>query len=136
LRSERDTLDLVAFSETEFWFTPNGPGFGVDERLPYPGITGATDLAADGDIFLRPEWREIVTLAKHRSLRTERFKLIYRPTRHGVDWLLYDILHDPDERREVSADFPEELERLKRELLRFLTADASNVVRGGFAVPR
>jgi arylsulfatase A-like enzyme len=136
LRDERKSLDLVAFGETEFWFTPDGPGFSADERLPYPGITEATDLAADGDIFLRPEWQKTVTVAKHRSLRTDRWKLIYRPTRHGVDWLLYDIRKDPDERHEISAAYPEELARLKSDLLRFMTSDGSTVGRGGFVVPQ
>ena len=44
-----------------------------DERLPYPTITGVTDLAADDDVFLRPEWQDTVVVGQasrdpHRSL--------------------------------------------------------------------
>jgi arylsulfatase A-like enzyme len=135
LRGERDGLGLDAFSETEFWFTSHGPGFEADERLPYPGITGATDLATDGDIFIKPEWQDTVVVAKHRSIRTERWKLIYRPTRRGVDWRLFDVVTDPDERRDVAAQHPDVVVELRRKLVAWMTSDGRTVMRGDFAVP-
>ena len=136
LHAERETLNLHAYSETEFWFTQNGPGFMPDERLPYPGITGVTDLAADDDVFLKPEWQDTVVVAKHRAVRTPEWKLLYRPTRRGPLWSLYDVVHDPDERDDVAAAHPAVVDRLRTELTGWMTSDGKTVMRGGFAVPR
>jgi arylsulfatase A-like enzyme len=136
LSEERATLGLPAFSETELWFTESGPGFEPDERLPYPGITGVTDLADDDDIYLRPEWQDMVVVAKHRALRTDRWKLLYRPTRQGPLLSLYDLAADPDERVDVAAAHPEVVAELRAQLDRWMTSDGKTVMRGGFAVPR
>lgn len=136
LRGERSTLDLRAFTETELWFTTSGPGFGPDERLPYPTITGFTDLAPDDDIFLRPEWEDTVVVAKHRAIRDERWKLVYQPTRAGVRWSLFDVLADPDERTDVLGAHADVATRLELELEAWMLGDARMTWRGGFLVPK
>jgi arylsulfatase A-like enzyme len=136
LRGTKATLDLDAFQETELWFTGNGPGFGPDERLPYPTITGVSDLAADDDIYLRPEWQDTVVVAKHRALRTDRWKLLYRPTRQGVLWSLYDVGHDPDERQDVLAAHPDIAAGLEHKLKAWMLQDPRMTMRGEFLVPR
>ncbi len=136
LRGERASLDLDAFTETEFWFTNNGPGFGPDERLPYPGITGATDLAEDGDIFIKPEWQDTIIVAKHRAIRSGTWKLVYRPTRESAEWRLYDLSSDPEELHDVSATHADVRAALQRKLEAWMTSDGRTVMRGGFAVPR
>jgi arylsulfatase A-like enzyme len=135
-RGDKPTLDLDAFSETEFWFTDNGPGFQPDERLPYPGVTGATDLAPDGDIFIRPEWQDTIVVAKHRAIRTAHHKLVYQPTRAGVRYRLYDLDADPGEEYDVAAQRPELVAELRTKLEGWMTSDGRTVMRGGFAVPR
>lgn len=136
LRGEKASLDLDAFGETEFWFTDSGPGFEPAERLPYPGITGSTDLADDGDIFLQPAWQDTIIVAKHRAIRTARNKLVYQPTRDGVRWHLYDLVADPDERHDLVGARPPILDELRARLFSWITSDGRTVVRGGFVVPR
>lgn len=136
LRGERATLGLDAYGETELWFIANGPGFGPDERLPYPTITGVTDLAADDDIFLRPEWQDTVTVAKHRAIRSDRWKLLYRPTRSGVRWSLYDVVADPDELHDVLGEHRDVAAALRRKLQAWMLSDARMTLRGDFVVPR
>jgi arylsulfatase A-like enzyme len=131
-----EKLELHAFAESELWFTENGPGFAPDERLPYPAVTGVTDLARDDDIFLKPEWQDMVVAAKHRAVRTREWKLLYRPTRQGPLWSLYDELHDPVEEHDVAAAHPEVVDKLRTELIDWMTADGKTVMRGGFAVPK
>jgi arylsulfatase A-like enzyme len=132
----RRDLQLPAFSETEYWFVPSGPGFEPEERLPYPAITGATDLAADGDVFMRPEVEPMVIAAKHRAIRLGEWKLVYRPTRSGVHLSLYDLARDPDERTDVAASFPERFGLLRERLYAWLRDDPNAVSRGDFVVPR
>lgn len=134
LAGERNTLDLHSYSETEFWFTANGPGFSESERLPYPGITGATDLDGDDDIFLKSEWEAMVVAAKHRSVRTTDWQLIYEPTRKGPRWLLFDR-HDPT-LEDVGAKHVNVVSNLRAELERWMTADGKTEWRAGFAVPK
>jgi arylsulfatase A-like enzyme len=127
---------LPAFSETEYWFVPTGPGFSADERMPYPAVTGATDLAADGDVYMRPEIEPLVIAAKHRALRLGRWKLVYRPTRAGVSLQLFDETDDPDERDDVSTRYPERLALMRDRLYQWMLEDPSLVRRGDFVVPR
>jgi arylsulfatase A-like enzyme len=136
LGGDRATLGLHAFTETELWFTSNGPGFGPDERLPYPTITGFTDLAPDDDIFMRPEWEDTVVVAKHRAVRSERWKLVYQPTRGGARWSLHDVIADPDERIDVLDAHPDVVAPLRHELQAWMLGDARMTWRGGFLVPR
>jgi arylsulfatase A-like enzyme len=136
LRGEHLELELPAFSETEYWFVPTGPGFSADERIPYPAVTGATELAADGDIYMRPEIEPIVIAAKHRALRLGPWKLVYRPTRSGVQLSLYDLSRDPDEHDDVTARFPERVQLMRDRLYAWMLDDPGVVRRGDFVVPR
>jgi arylsulfatase A-like enzyme len=136
LRGERPSLGLDAYQETELWFVANGPGFEPDERIPYPTITGVTDLAPDDDVFLRPEWQDTVIVGKHRAIRTDGWKLLYRPTRQGVRWSLYDLAHDPDERTDVLAAHADVAALLRRKLHHWMLEDTRMTLRGDFLVPR
>ena len=136
LRGEKSSLGLTAFAETELWFTPAGPGFLADQRLPYPDVTATTAIAADDDIAVADRYRELVTVAKHRALRTEQHKLIYRPTRDGPRYSLYDVQRDPRELHDLSAQQPQLLAKLQAELFRLLAKDPSVVIDGGFVLPR
>jgi arylsulfatase A-like enzyme len=133
LRGERDTLDLDAFSETEFWLTTSGAGFMPNERIPYPNVTGATDLAPDDDIYLRPEWEETVVVGKHRAIRTRDWKLIYQPTRAGVVWRLEKAGGGDTD---LAASHPDVVAALRERLIKWMTSDGRSELRGGFVVPR
>lgn len=136
LTGERTSLGLTSFSETELWFTPSGPGFTPDQRLPYPDVTATTDVDPQDDIAVAERYRDLVTVAKHRALRTERWKLIYRPTRQGPRYSLYDVQADPEERHDLEAEKPEELSQMKAELFRLLAQDPQVVVEQGYVLPR
>ena len=134
LRGAKSTLGLEAYAETELWLVPDGPGFHPDERLPYPSLPSLVTLAPDDDIVIDPAMREITIAAKHRAIRTERWKVIYRPTRDGVRWSLYDLGADVDERHDIASQHPEVLATLQERLIRWMTIDGSTV-EAGFVVP-
>lgn len=63
-------------------------------------------------------------------VRDARFKLVYAPLERdqiwvggaGKEFVLFDLVEDPDETRDVAADHPEEVDRLKRALWRWYRA--------------
>lgn len=136
LRGERDSLGLSVLSETELWFTPSGPGFAADQRLPYPDVTATTSIAADDDIAVAERYRDLVTVAKHRSLRTERLKIIYRPTRSGPRYSLFDVIADPRELHDLSGERPELLAQMKAALFQALAKDPTVERDGDFLLPK
>jgi len=55
--------------------------------------------------------------ARQRALRTDRFKLVEIPLwRGGYQRALYDLLEDPEERKDVKHLFPDEFQELSRSL--------------------
>jgi arylsulfatase A-like enzyme len=74
------------------------------------------------------KWQKVV--------RDDRFKLIFAQTRpeqrwiggEGVRFTLFDLHNDPEETENVAERFPEDLERLKRELARWNSAEPFNVL--------
>lgn len=136
LRGDRDSLDLSVLSETELWFTPSGPGFAADQRLPYPDVTATTAIAPDDDIAVSERYRDLVTVAKHRSLRTERLKIIYRPTRAGPRYSLFDVQADPRELHDLASEQPQLLAQMKAALFRALEQDPTVERDGDFLLPK
>ena len=53
---------------------------------------------------------------KHRMVRTDRWKLLYIPDPVGGKRLLFDILADPGEQKNLAAEHPEIVEKLFAEL--------------------
>ncbi len=136
LRGDQRDLGLDVFSETELWFTRSGPGFGPDERLPYPDITRTTEIDPHDDISVAERYRDLITVAKHRSLRTARYKIIYRPTRSGPHYSLYDVQEDPRELHDLSTERPAELAKMQAELFKRLAQDPTVTFEHGFVLPR
>jgi arylsulfatase A-like enzyme len=135
LDGARPSLGLTAYHETGLWLVGSGPGFPPAERLPYPALPALITIAAGDDIVLDPQLADLVVVAKHRALTTERWKLEYAPTRAGVRFALYDRAADPGELQDVAAAHPAELAALKADLYRWMEEDGSTV-EAGFVVPR
>jgi len=128
----------LAYAETGLWFTEEVSGVDPSLRLPYPGVAGMTEVDADhGDeVVLSREHRPLAIVAKHRMVRDDRYKLVYAPTRRGVRYFLFDALTDPGETRDVAAEHPGDVSRLKGDLWRWMLSDPDMVERGGVLVPR
>jgi arylsulfatase A-like enzyme len=136
LTGEKESLGLSAFHETELWFTASGPGFEPDKRLPYPAVTSTTAVDAHDDIALAERFSELVTVAKHRALRTEDWKLIYRPTRGGARFSLFDMHSDPQEQHDVAEAHPEVVQKLRTALFDLVSRDPTITIETGFILPR
>lgn len=127
-----------AFAETELWFTEDIPGLPSRLRLPYPSIEGLTEVdAAHGDeLVLRADKAALTTMARHRMVRDERWKLVYVPTREGPLYLLFDTATDPLEVTDVAGQHPDVVARLRGDLWGYLLKDPTMMERGGLLLPR
>ncbi len=126
-----------AFAETELWMG-EVPALPDAERLPYPPLSRLTevDVTHGYEIVLRKEVTAVTTVARHRMIRDDRYKLLYIPTRARPVYRLYDTQIDPGETRDVASEHPDVVARLEGELWKWMLADHSMMERGGFLVPR
>lgn len=138
VRGEAAPMPRLAYAESELWFTEEVHGVASELRMPYPGIMGLTEIDTKhhSEIVLRRDMEAVTTMARHRMVRDERWKLVYVPTRTGVRYMLFDTRSDPDEKTDVAADHPAEVLRLRSELWAWMLADPRMEQRSGFLVPR
>ncbi|MCP3142800.1 sulfatase family protein [Pyxidicoccus xibeiensis] len=109
--------DAPALVESDLWFSDRDGQPYQRVRIPYPWVyETATVEPETGDIALKPEWEAPVHAARHRGLYLGRWKLLELPTPRGIKVELYDVVTDPGEAHDVSADHPEVVRNL-RELL-------------------
>ncbi|WP_187344984.1 sulfatase family protein [Cystobacter ferrugineus] len=91
------------YAETGFQFYPlNLPGV----ELPLPERVdrmGFFDPSDSGRLVLRPSFHDAILAAKHRMVRTARWKLIYLPARPSPVYQLYDLSRDPSQREDLSG---------------------------------
>lgn len=134
----RSLPPALAYAETGLWFTETIPEVPAAMRLPYPDVAHLTEVVRDrdDDVEIRAMYEPVAITAKHRMVRDERYKLVYVPARDGVTWLLYDTVEDPGETRDVSAEKPEVVARLRDALFRWMLEDHHMERRDGYLVPR
>lgn len=112
-------LDLSAYSETEIWFSRTGSVFYQKKRLDYPGISQLLtfDPGHSGEVILNPRYEKMLVVSKHRSLVSGNWKLIYMPTKDGVDYELYDVQSDPANEHDLAALKPDVLAAMKSKFM-------------------
>lgn len=139
LGERQDDPAHLAYAETEIWFARGGDGFFQEKRLDYPGISGllSFDQGYTGEIVLNPAYEEALITAKHRMIADARWKLIYMPTAHGVEYELYDRKADPDERQNLVASEPERAAIMREKLFSWITEhERGRRLVDGYVVPR
>jgi arylsulfatase A-like enzyme len=129
--------DLAAFAETELWLG-DVPALPDDLRLPYPSLAHLTEVdpAHHDEIVLRKDVEAVTTVARHRMVRDNRWKLVYVPTRRGVRYFLYDVVKDPGETNDVAAAHPDVVTAMRGTLWRWMLEDRRMVERSGYLVTR
>ncbi len=128
-----------AYAETELWFTEDILALPPRQRLPYPGIMQMTELDSTHgqvEVVLQKAMAPVTLVARHRMVRDERWKLLYIPTRMGVEYMLFDTERDPGEVVDVAKGHPDEVARLRAPLWKWMLEDRSMIERDGMLVPR
>ena len=94
------------------------------------------DGAHGDDIVIRREYEAVTTVARHRMVRDDGWKLLYIPTATQVLYQLFDTADDPENLTDVSAAHPEVVSRLKGLLWTWMLQDPKMEERRGYLAPR
>lgn len=123
LSEGNDCPDLSAYNETGTWIA-DIPGLPVS-HLRYPNLLELMEVPnrATGTLAIKPEFQEIIVLAKDRMVRHGDWKLVYQPLENGALVKLFDIRTDPACRHDVSASHAEITGRLRHLLQTWMEAD-------------
>lgn len=135
----RPLSPTFAYAETELWFTEDILALPPRQRLPYPGIMQMTELDSTHgqvEVVLQKAMGPITLVARHRMVRDGRWKLLYIPTRMGVEYMLFDTERDPGEVVDLAKSQPAEVERLRAPLWKWMLEDRGMIERDGMLVPR
>jgi arylsulfatase A-like enzyme len=111
-KDERIALDIIA--ETGIWFS-RPPGMAKTHRH-YPELFELIDIADDGTIVLKEALKDKVYQAKDTMLISGKWKLVRLPMRDQDQFYLFDRLNDPYYKQDVSKDYPDILDCLKKKL--------------------
>jgi arylsulfatase A-like enzyme len=111
--------ELTAYSETGIWFSRQGKGFFQENRIDYPGISGllSFDPGKTDDVILNRKYDSVINSAKHRSIITTTYKLIYMPTHDGVRVELYDQVKDPENLNDISQQMYWITSKMRKQIL-------------------
>ncbi len=136
-RGTTSSLNLTAFAETGLWFTDKGDNFYQQQRILYPDIIGlgAIDSTYNNEVVIKPEYRALTTIAKHRMIRNDRYKLIYIPLRQGIRFELYDVQNDPQELNNIAGQNPKIVAVMKGQLFQWMAKDKKSFWRNDYLVP-
>ena len=102
-----EAMDLHSYHESGIWLS-NIPGMRKD-HLSYPNILDILDIPDKelGMLCIKDEYINKVIEAKDRSIRDQKWKLIYQPTLSGNDYLLFDMSNDPQCTTDVKLQYPD-----------------------------
>ena len=116
---------------------------GIEGVSLVPRARGETHAPApaayceSGRNFYRENPRQKVpgVAGKWRMMRDDRYKLLRIPDNPEPQWEFYDLVADPGETKNVLAEHPAEVDRLKRLLLEILARDPMRDDREEPALP-
>ncbi|MDY6933234.1 MAG: sulfatase [Spirochaetota bacterium] len=92
IEGKRKGIKKIAYSETGIWFADEGDQFFQKQRIRYPAVQKLCEIDEyNNEIVLREEYTDLVNIAKHRTVFDENYKLLYIPTRDGVQFELYHL---------------------------------------------
>jgi len=134
---EKEKTNDYAYCETGIWFTDKGDQFFQKQRIMYPDITvlNRIDFGHNYEIVISDQYDPIVTMAKHRMIRTENYKLIYIPTHQGVKYELLRESPGGEENENFYGKYPEIEKKMKEYLWTELKREKNMIIRNDYLIP-
>jgi len=125
IQGRRAERDRTVFAETGV-LMGGGREISDSGALVYPSLIEMFEVAdmRTGQVGIRGEYSDLLIEARHRMLRTSRWKLVYIPLVAAARYQLYDIRSDPECRRDVKDAYPAVFDDLKARLWRWIERDA------------
>ena len=125
-----------AYCETGIWFDNTGNFFFQKKRIMYPNITGIStiDFNYHDEITVTPYYEYCITIAKHRCIIANNYKLIYMPTHYGIEYELYDLSNDIDESNNIFTTSPQS-EMLKKQFFSLFNDDKTFTIYNEYLLP-
>jgi arylsulfatase A-like enzyme len=129
--------DPPVFVESGLWFM-NPEAEILENRIIrfMQGFSGYLPDPETHEIYLDPRLDDDFLVAKHRAVIYEGYKLVYVPTRQGVQWQLYDLRKDPLEERSLTATHLKKSRELKSLLKGWMLSDPRMMEAGQYVIPR
>ncbi|HIN85557.1 MAG TPA: hypothetical protein EYN06_03670 [Myxococcales bacterium] len=129
--------DPPVFMESGLWFIDPEAEI-LNQRIIrfMDGFSGYLPDRETHEIYLNPQLDDDFLVAKHRAVVHDGYKLVYVPTRHGVEWLLFNLTDDPQERHDLAGVEVETLNKYKSLLKGWVLSDSTMMEMGEYLVPR
>ena len=116
-------IELLSYQESGVWLS-NIPGMRKD-HLTYPNILDILDIPdkSRGMLSFKDEYIDTIIASKDRCIRDQEWKLVYQPTVTGVDYLLFDMLKDPQCCNDVKSQNPDVFSHYRKLLDAWIAQD-------------
>jgi arylsulfatase A-like enzyme len=120
-------LGLVAYGETGLWIAKQ-PWQEEELDFGFPSVEDMCEVRdwSSGLINVGERWRRLLIRAQQRMVRTDRWKLVYVPTRSGYRVQLYDVTLG-DAARDEASERPEVVLELMAVLAGWLGREPADV---------
>lgn len=90
IEGKSGNIPRIAYAETGIWFVNTGDQFFQRQRIMYPDVSALCEIEEpDYNVVLKKKYNGLINIAKHRTVFDDKYKMIYIPTRDGVQFELY-----------------------------------------------
>ena len=131
-----DPVPRPVYAETGLWMSSVSTSPIAQQRIDYPDIlqTAEIDFEFGDEVVLKQKYQNLVNISKHRLYKEGPWVLLYKPTRSGVRYELYDYGNDPHLTRDLSQDNTERTDRMRTRLLALMAAEPGVAIKNDFVV--
>ncbi|HRY28658.1 MAG TPA: sulfatase-like hydrolase/transferase [Elusimicrobiota bacterium] len=130
---------FLVYCETDVWLSGADGDPRFPSRIPYPSLSQMLSFGPRGNDrpSLLLNWEDDVLVGKQRLVQLGTERLLYIPTREGVEYEYYDLASDPHGMHNLagSSGRAEREQEFREILFRFLSRETGWRPQNGFWIP-